>query len=83
MYQRHMHDIVHVSLYTVAILKPTTIELLRHSVVMLIMQDIPPHIPSPVPFLGHAVGFGRDPINFLIKAHKKVSYTVTIPNHHI
>ena len=32
----------------------------------------PPHIPSSIPFLGHAVSFGRNPIQFLLKAQEKV-----------
>ncbi|XP_065139979.1 lanosterol 14-alpha demethylase [Paramisgurnus dabryanus] len=40
----------------------------------------PPHIPSSVPFLGHAVAFGRSPIEFLEQAYKKygpvVSFTM-------
>ncbi|KAA0709892.1 Lanosterol 14-alpha demethylase [Triplophysa tibetana] len=40
----------------------------------------PPHIPSSVPFLGHAVAFGRSPIEFLEQAYEKygpvVSFTM-------
>ena len=35
-------------------------------------QRLPPHVPSPVPYLGHAVEFGRNPIKFLLDARKKV-----------
>lgn len=40
----------------------------------------PPHIPSSFPFLGHAVAFGRSPIEFLEQAYEKygpvVSFTM-------
>ncbi|KAL8600588.1 hypothetical protein ACOMHN_062459 [Nucella lapillus] len=32
---------------------------------------LPPHIPSSIPFLGHAVSFGQSPIEFLLAAHQK------------
>lgn len=31
----------------------------------------PPHIPSSIPFLGHAIAFGKSPIEFLEKAYEK------------
>uniref|UniRef100_A0A665TQ23 Lanosterol 14-alpha demethylase n=1 Tax=Echeneis naucrates TaxID=173247 RepID=A0A665TQ23_ECHNA len=31
----------------------------------------PPYIPSSIPFLGHAIAFGRSPIEFLEKAYKE------------
>ncbi|XP_061411368.1 lanosterol 14-alpha demethylase [Lethenteron reissneri] len=34
-------------------------------------QKHPPHIPSYIPFLGHAIGFGRNPIDFLENAFEK------------
>ena len=34
---------------------------------------LPPHIPSSIPFLGHAITFGANPIHFLLEAKKKVS----------
>jgi sterol 14-demethylase len=36
-----------------------------------IQGDLPPRIPSNVPFIGCAIAFGKDPINFLIKARAK------------
>ncbi|XP_043088960.1 lanosterol 14-alpha demethylase [Puntigrus tetrazona] len=43
-------------------------------------QKYPPHIPSYIPFLGHAVAFGRSPIEFLEWAYEKygpvVSFTM-------
>lgn len=36
------------------------------------IQIHPPHIPSPVPFLGHAIQFGKSPIEFLLKAYNEV-----------
>lgn len=36
-------------------------------------QTYPPYIPSSVPFLGHAVAFGKSPIDFLENAYEKVS----------
>ena len=41
---------------------------------LVIMQRLPPHIPSSIPYLGHAVEFGRNPIKFLLEARKKVNY---------
>ena len=38
-----------------------------------IIQCLPPHIPSSIPYLGHAVEFGKNPIKFLIDARRKVS----------
>ncbi|XP_076461932.1 lanosterol 14-alpha demethylase-like [Babylonia areolata] len=32
---------------------------------------LPPHIPSSIPFLGHAISFGQSPIEFLLAAHQK------------
>lgn len=32
---------------------------------------VPPHIPSSIPFLGHAISFGQSPIDFLVAAHEK------------
>jgi len=40
---------------------------------MLLLQNIPPHIPSTIPFLGHAVSFGKAPVEFLTAAYEKVS----------
>ncbi|XP_014661368.1 PREDICTED: lanosterol 14-alpha demethylase-like [Priapulus caudatus] len=37
----------------------------------LVLQNLPPVIPHSVPFLGHAVAFGQDPINFLKTAYDK------------
>lgn len=34
-------------------------------------ENLPPHVPSSIPFLGHAVTFGKNPIEFLMKAHQK------------
>lgn len=34
-------------------------------------QNLPPHIPSSLPFLGCAIEFGKSPIEFLLKAHAK------------
>lgn len=31
----------------------------------------PPSIPSSLPFIGAAVSFGKDPINYLLAAHSK------------
>lgn len=31
----------------------------------------PPHIPSTIPFLGHAVSFGKSPVEFLLAAYEK------------
>ena len=31
----------------------------------------PPFIPSSIPFIGAAISFGKDPINFLLDAHSK------------
>uniref|UniRef100_A0A672MAC9 Lanosterol 14-alpha demethylase n=1 Tax=Sinocyclocheilus grahami TaxID=75366 RepID=A0A672MAC9_SINGR len=43
-------------------------------------RKYPPHIPSSIPFLGHAVAFGRSPIEFLEQAYEKygpvVSFTM-------
>ncbi|KAG7273580.1 hypothetical protein CRUP_019826 [Coryphaenoides rupestris] len=43
-------------------------------------QKYPPYIPSRIPFLGHAVAFGKSPIEFLEKAYEKygpvVSFTM-------
>lgn len=43
-------------------------------------QKYPPHIPSNIPFLGHAVAFGKSPIEFLERAYEKygpvVSFTM-------
>jgi sterol 14-demethylase len=33
--------------------------------------NAPPHIPSTIPFLGHAVSFGTSPIEFLLVAYEK------------
>ena len=41
------------------------------------VQRLPPHIPSPIPYLGHAVEFGRNPIKFLLDARKKVRNSPT------
>jgi sterol 14-demethylase len=38
---------------------------------LLFLQTYPPYIASSIPFLGHAIEFGRSPIEFLIKAHKQ------------
>ena len=46
-----------------------------HSLTPLInTQCLPPHIPSLIPYLGHAVEFGKNPIQFLIDARKKVKF---------
>uniref|UniRef100_H3A3U5 Lanosterol 14-alpha demethylase n=1 Tax=Latimeria chalumnae TaxID=7897 RepID=H3A3U5_LATCH len=34
-------------------------------------KKYPPHIPSSIPFLGHALSFGRSPIQFLENAYEK------------
>ncbi|XP_076611558.1 lanosterol 14-alpha demethylase [Chaetodon auriga] len=34
-------------------------------------QKYPPHIPSSIPFLGHAIAFGKSPIEFLENAYEK------------
>lgn len=39
----------------------------------LSLQKYPPYIPSSIPFLGHAIAFGKSPIEFLENAYKKVS----------
>ena len=39
------------------------------------MQKSPPYIVSPIPFLGHAIAFGKSPIEFLEDAYEKVSVT--------
>lgn len=36
-------------------------------------QKHPPYIPSSIPFLGHAIAFGKSPIEFLENAYDKVS----------
>lgn len=36
-------------------------------------QKHPPYIPSSIPFLGHAIAFGKSPIEFLENAYNKVS----------
>lgn len=33
--------------------------------------NVPPHIPSSIPFLGHAISFGQSPIEFLTLAYQK------------
>jgi len=38
-----------------------------------IFQKLPPHIPSSIPYLGHAISFGQTPIEFLIAAYQRVS----------
>lgn len=40
-------------------------------------QKYPPRIPSSIPFLGHAVAFGRSPIEFLEQAYEKVRVVQT------
>lgn len=35
-------------------------------------QKYPPYIPSSIPFLGHAIAFGKSPIEFLENAYEKV-----------
>eukprot|EP00076_Gallus_gallus_P017230 XP_015136878.1 lanosterol 14-alpha demethylase isoform X2 [Gallus gallus] len=35
------------------------------------MLNHPPHIPSSIPFLGHAIAFGKSPIEFLENAYDK------------
>lgn len=37
------------------------------------LQKSPPYIFSPIPFLGHAIAFGKSPIEFLENAYEKVS----------
>ncbi|KAK2150111.1 hypothetical protein LSH36_423g02010 [Paralvinella palmiformis] len=34
-------------------------------------QKLPPHIPSSIPYLGHAISFGQTPIEFLIAAYQR------------
>lgn len=34
-------------------------------------EKLPPHIPSSIPFLGHAVSFGQNPVEFLLAASQK------------
>jgi len=43
-----------------------------------LLQKSPPYIFSPVPFLGHAIAFGKSPIEFLENAYEKVS----VPNNY-
>ena len=38
----------------------------------LLQQKLPPHIPSTIPFLGQAISFGQDPVQFLLAAYDKV-----------
>ena len=38
----------------------------------LFQQKLPPHIPSSIPFLGHAISFGQSPLEFLHVAYQKV-----------
>ncbi|TNN21866.1 Lanosterol 14-alpha demethylase [Liparis tanakae] len=38
----------------------------------------PPYIPSSVPFLGHAIAFGKSPIEFLEQAYEKVSVEIKL-----
>lgn len=38
----------------------------------LFPQKYPPYISSSIPFLGHAVAFGKSPIEFLENAYDKV-----------
>jgi len=42
------------------------------------MQKYPPYIPSSVPFLGHAIAFGKSPIEFLEQAYEKVSVDIKL-----
>lgn len=41
-------------------------------------KNIPPHVPSTLPFLGCAVEFGKNPISFLLEAHKKYGSVFSI-----
>jgi hypothetical protein len=41
------------------------------------MQKYPPYIPSTIPFLGHAVSFGKTPVEFLLTAYDRVSIHYT------
>ncbi|KAK7109246.1 lanosterol 14-alpha demethylase-like [Littorina saxatilis] len=34
-------------------------------------ENLPPHIPSSIPFLGQAISFGQNPIEFLLAAYQK------------
>ncbi|XP_048246151.1 lanosterol 14-alpha demethylase-like [Haliotis rufescens] len=34
-------------------------------------ENLPPHIPSVIPFLGQAISFGQSPIEFLVAAYKQ------------
>lgn len=43
-----------------------------------LLQKSPPYISSPIPFLGHAIAFGKSPIEFLENAYEKVS----LPNNY-
>merc|ERR1719277_2197300 len=36
-----------------------------------IHSNLPPHIPHTIPFLGHAISFGENPIEFLLAAYEK------------
>ncbi len=45
-----------------------------------VSTKLPPHIPSTIPFLGHAVSFGQNPIEFLLAAYQKVTSLLNITN---
>lgn len=46
--------------------------------VFYFFQKYPPYIPSSIPFLGHAIAFGKSPIEFLEEAYEKVRSTIDI-----
>lgn len=43
---------------------------------VLLLQKYPPYISSNIPFLGHALAFGKSPIEFLENAYEKVSMNI-------
>jgi hypothetical protein len=46
---------------------------MKTKIFIFFLQKSPPHIYSPIPFLGHAIAFGKSPIEFLENAYEKVS----------
>jgi len=48
----------------------TVVLLLRHLQFTTQDKNLPPHIPSTIPFLGHAVNFGKAPLDFLKAAYE-------------
>lgn len=44
--------------------------------VCIFQENLPPHIPSSIPFLGQAISFGQNPIEFLLAAYQKVCFDV-------